>query len=403
MERERQGERNEERAPHVQRPHRQDQAITLRETAGRDQRRHQRDAACSALCHASPSVHRRMRLPVSTHFRSIPSASRRWSRACGLPQRDRPDPDGGGAVRGAHVLHSARPGARASMRCLRPLVRGLERLRIPTAVGAAIIVLGAVAVGVTAAWCSPDPSPRGRESSTSFANARTKLSDIVRPLDRLTDAAVGAHDPPRLPRPHRCDTRTAAARSTPRRSDDAGNSVWRGHRLLYSHAGRSLRRAASELLPDTESIVARYLGLSAVINCLRRNRRRNRHVGNRIPDPWCGVADVPPWSSFPTSAPRRWWDSFTINRPYDVFRSFAARCLRPSATSPSRWAQNNVVSPFVYAGRLKLNPLGLVCVLFGWFIWGCAACSSQSRSPPPLKALGDQVPRLAPLGELLGA
>src|SRR5258705_6168767 len=35
---------------------------------------------------------------------------------------------------------------------LRPLVRGLERLRIPTAVGVAVIVLRAVAVGVKAAW-----------------------------------------------------------------------------------------------------------------------------------------------------------------------------------------------------------------------------------------------------------
>src|SRR5258706_1233236 len=42
---------------------------------------------------------------------------------------------------------------------LRPLVRGLERLRIPTPLGAAIIVLGAVAVGLTAAWPLSGPVP----------------------------------------------------------------------------------------------------------------------------------------------------------------------------------------------------------------------------------------------------
>src|SRR5207302_2617297 len=80
---------------------------------------------------------------------------------------------------------------------LRPLVRGIERLRIPAPLGAAIIVLGAVAVGVTAAWSLSGPVAMWVEKApTSFANARVKLSNVVRPLDRLTDAAVGAHEPP---------------------------------------------------------------------------------------------------------------------------------------------------------------------------------------------------------------
>jgi len=37
--------------------------------------------------------------------------------------------------------------------------------------------------------------------------------------------------------------------------------------LLYLMLAGGLTRAASELLPDTESIVARYVALSAVINC----------------------------------------------------------------------------------------------------------------------------------------
>src|SRR6267143_5948236 len=76
---------------------------------------------------------------------------------------------------------------------LRPLVRGLERVRIPTPLGAAIIVLGTVAVGLTAAWSLSGPVAVWVEKApASFANARAKLSDIARPLDRLTDAAVGA-------------------------------------------------------------------------------------------------------------------------------------------------------------------------------------------------------------------
>src|SRR5258705_9415450 len=75
---------------------------------------------------------------------------------------------------------------------LRPLVRGLERLRIPTAVGAAIIVLGAGAGGGTAAWVLSRPLATWVEKApTSFANARPKLSDILAPPDRLTYRAGG--------------------------------------------------------------------------------------------------------------------------------------------------------------------------------------------------------------------
>jgi len=65
--------------------------------------------------------------------------------------------------------------------------------------------------------------------------------------------------------------------------------------------------------------------------------------------------------------------------------------------------QNNVLSPFVYAGRLKLKPLAvMVCILFWWFIWGVAGVFLAVPIAATLKALGDQVPHLAPLGRLLG-
>jgi predicted PurR-regulated permease PerM len=65
--------------------------------------------------------------------------------------------------------------------------------------------------------------------------------------------------------------------------------------------------------------------------------------------------------------------------------------------------QNNVLSPFVYAGRLKLKPLAvMVCVLFWWFIWGVPGVFLAVPIAATLKALGDQVPHLAPLGRLLG-
>jgi len=288
---------------------------------------------------------------------------------------------------------------------LRPLVRGLERLRIPTPLGAAIIVLGAVAVGLTAAWSLSGPVATWVEKApTSFANARTKLSDIVRPLDRLTDAAVGAQDPPQTSPP------LAGATPGPpllARLLGGATALVLGLAevivLLYLMLAGGLRRAASELLPDTESIVARYLALSSVINCCEGIAVGIVMWAIGIPDPlvW-GVLtfalEFIPYLGAATMA-----GLLTITG-LTTFPGIGHALLAPISYLAITMLQNNVVSPFVYAGRLKLNPLAvMIGVLFWWFIWGVPGVFLAIPIAATLKALGDQVPRLAPLAELLGA
>jgi len=287
---------------------------------------------------------------------------------------------------------------------LRPLVRGLERLRIPTPLGAAIIVLGAVAVGVTAAWSLSGPVATWVEKApTSFANARVKLSNIVRPLDRLTDAAVGAHDPPPTSPP--LASATAGPPLLARLLGGATTLVLSLAEvivLLYLMLAGGLRRAASELLPDTESIVARYLGLSAVINCCEGIVVGIVMWAIGIPDPlvWgllTFVLEFIPYLGAATMV-----GLLTITG-LTTFPAIGHALLAPLCYLAITMLQNNVLSPFVYAGRLKLNPLAvMICVLFGWFIWGVAGVFLAIPIAATLKALGDQVPRLAPLGRLLG-
>ena len=288
---------------------------------------------------------------------------------------------------------------------LRPLVRGLERLRIPTPLGAAIIVLGAVAVGLTAAWSLSGPVATWVEKApTSFANARVKLSNIVRPLDRLTDAAVGARDP--------SPTSPSLANATPgppllARLLGGATTLVLGLAevivLLYLMLAGGLRRAASELLPDTESIVARYVGLSAVINCCEGIVVGIVMWAIGIPDPlvWGLLTFV--LEFIPYLGAAMMVGLLTITG-LTTFPGIGHALLAPICYLAITMLQNNVVSPFVYAGRLKLNPLAvMVCVLFWWFIWGIAGVFLAIPIAATLKALGDQVPRLAPLGELLRA
>src|SRR5712692_2675905 len=255
---------------------------------------------------------------------------------------------------------------------LRPLVRGLERLRVPTPLGAAIIVLGAVAVGVTAAWSLSGPVATWVEKApTSFANARVKLSNIVRPLDRLTDAAVGAHDPPPTSPP--LASATAGPPLLARLLGGATTLVLSLAEvivLLYLMLAGGLRRAASELLPDTESIVARYLALSSVINCGEGIAVGIVMWAIGMPDPLVWGLLTFALEFIPYLGAATMVGLLTITS-LTTFPSSGHALLAPLSYLAITMLQNNVLSPFVYAGRLKLNPLAvMVGVLFWWFIWG---------------------------------
>jgi predicted PurR-regulated permease PerM len=287
---------------------------------------------------------------------------------------------------------------------LRPLVRGLERLRIPTPFGAAITVLGAVAVGVTAVWSLSGPVVAWVEKApASFAIARAKLSDIVRPLDRLTDAAVGAQDPPQTP-PH-----LAGATPGPpllARLLGGATTLVLGLAevivLLYLMLAGAYMRAASELLPDTESIVARYLALSSIINCCEGIAVGVVMWAIGMPDPLVWGLLTFALEFIPYLGAATMVGLLTITG-LTTFPSMGHALLAPISYVAITMLQNNVLSPFVYAGRLKLNPLAvMVCVLFWWFIWGVPGVFLAIPIAATLKALGDQVPRLAPLGTFLG-
>jgi len=281
---------------------------------------------------------------------------------------------------------------------LRPLVRGLERVRIPTPLGAAIIVLGAVAAGVTAAWSLSGPVAAWVEKApASFANARAKLSDIVRPLDRLTDAAVGATDPPQTPPGPPLLARFLGGAS----------ALLLGLAevivLLYLMLAGGLTRAGSELLPDTESIVARYLALSSAINGCEAIVVGIVMWAIGMPDPLVWGLLTFALEFIPYLGATAMVGLLTITG-LTTFPGIGHALLAPLSYLAITMLQNNVLSPFVYAGRLKLKPLAvMVCVLFWWFIWGVPGVFLAIPIAATLKALGDQVPRFAPLGELLGA
>jgi predicted PurR-regulated permease PerM len=314
---------------------------------------------------------------------------------------------------------------------LTPLVRGLGRLRIPAPAGAAVVVLGALAVLVIGGWALSGPARDWVDKApANIATARRKLREIGRPLDRLTAAAVNpqaepaaaAPLPPAAPPPAPPQAAPSSAtqslfaqllgRATTVVAGGlevivllylmlaAGNMLFR--KLVKLFPGPDDLRTATDILNKTESIVSRYLTVTALINL-----GQGIAVGLALwaigtPDPviWgivTFVLEFIPYLGGAIIVVLLLIDGFS------VYSGLGQVLLGPAIYLVISTIQNNVVSPYAYGNRLKLNPLAvMIFVLFWWFIWGIPGVFLAIPIAATLKVLGDQLPRLAPLGELLG-
>jgi predicted PurR-regulated permease PerM len=283
---------------------------------------------------------------------------------------------------------------------LRPVVRGLEGLRIPSALGAAMVVLGGLGIAAAGGWVLSGPVVAWVDKApASFATARARLETMVRPIDRLTDAAAG--------------NAVAPAPAPPGRGGPSLLSQLLGEAttlviglvevlvLLYLMlaAGNSFLK---NRLHHIESIVAHYLTLNAIINAGEGLVVGLAMWAIGMPDPlvWGLLTFALEFIPYVGAAGML---GLLLISSLTTFTHTGHALVAPAIYLVITTLQNNVVSPYVYGGRLKLNPLAVVlCVMFWWFIWGIPGVFLAIPIAATLKALGDQVPRLAPLGEFLG-
>jgi len=309
---------------------------------------------------------------------------------------------------------------------LTPLVRGLGRLRIPAPAGAAIVVLGALAVLVVGAWALSGPASEWVDQAPSnIATARRKLREIGRPLDRLTAAAEGAtpvasNAPPPAPPPAQVAPAPAVqslfaqllGRATTVVAGllevivlvylmlAAGNMLFR--KMVKLLPAPDDLRTATDILNKTERIVANYLTITALINVGQGIAVGLAMWAIGMPDPFIWgvvtfVLEFIPYLGGVIIVGLLLIDGFS------VFPTLGQVLVAPAIYLVISTIQNNVVSPYAYGNRLKLNPLAvMIFVLFWWFIWGIPGVFLAIPIAATLKVLGDQVPRMATLAELLG-
>ncbi len=307
---------------------------------------------------------------------------------------------------------------------LTPFVRGLGRLRIPAPAGAAIVVLAALAVLVVGGWSLAGPfSEWVDQAPSNIAIARRKLREIGGPLDRLTDAASGttAANPPAPAAP---PTPAAPSPAVPSlfaqllgRATSvvagllevivlvylmlaAGNMLFR--KLVKLLPAPDDLRTATDILNKTESIVARYLTVTALINVGQGIAVGLAMWAIGVPDPFIWglatfVLEFIPYLGGVIMVGLLLIDGFSAHSGWGQV------LLAPAIYLAISTLQNNVVSPYAYGNRLKLNPLAvMIFVLFWWFIWGIPGVFLAIPIAATLKVLGDQVPRMSVLAELLG-
>ncbi|MFN2571160.1 MAG: AI-2E family transporter, partial [Gemmatimonadales bacterium] len=180
----------------------------------------------------------------------------------------------------------------------------------------------------------------------------------------------------------------------------AGDTLFR--KLMKVVPGPNDKRTAKDVLHETESIVARYIVVTALINAGQGVAVALAMWAIGMPDPWMWgiltfVLEFIPYLGGALNV------ALLLITAFSTFSTTGQILLPPALYLIITTLQNNVVSPYAYGGRLKLSPVAvMVCVMFWFFLWGIPGVFLAIPIAATLKVLGDQVPRLAPLGVLLG-
>lgn len=312
------------------------------------------------------------------------------------------------------------------MALLRPVVRVLEKVRVPTALGALIVVLGSLALLTGAGFAVAVPVQHwAAQAPQSLKKAQDRVRKLVHSVEPVTRAMGNApgggqggaarsggsgEQTPSPPVPAvatRVFGMTAGLLSG---FLEVVLLVW----FLLASGDLFLRKLvevlplmwekkrAVEVVRETEAVVSRYLVVSLLIN-----------IGQGA-----AVALAMWLIGMPTPV---LWGMMTVLLefiPYlggafmvllltliglATFDSVGNALLAPGAYLLITTLQNNLVSPILYGRRLKLNPVAVLAgVMVWWFLWGVPGAFLAVPIIAASKVLADRVTGLHALGEFLG-
>jgi predicted PurR-regulated permease PerM len=312
------------------------------------------------------------------------------------------------------------------MALLRPVVRALEKLRVPTALAALLVVLGSLALLVGAGFAVAAPVQHwATQAPQSLKKAQERVGKLVHSVGSVTQA-VGSGSG---------GGQGASAQSGGSGSDTPGPAmpgvatkvfgmtagllsgllevvllVW----FLLASGDLFMRKLvdvlpvmrekkrAVEVVRETEAVVSRYLVVSLLINIGQGAAVGVAMwlVGMPSPVMWAMMTVLLEFIPYLGGA-------FLVLLLTVVglatFDSVGHALMAPGAYLLITTLQNNLVSPILYGRRLKLNPVAvLVGVMVWWFLWGVPGAFLAVPIIAAAKVLADRVHGLHALGEFLG-
>ena len=303
-----------------------------------------------------------------------------------------------------------------------PVVRALTRVGINAPIGAAIVVLGLLAIVSFGAYELSTPVERwAAEAPKTLATVEARMKRLTRPLERFRRTAE--------------QVETATSTAAPPKTTEV---VVRGPGLVARVFGTTQRfvagslevlillffllasgdlflqklvkvlpqlgdkRTAVQIARKAESSISTYLITAMAIN-----------LGEGIV-----VAIVMYLLGMPN--PVLWGTMVLLLEfiPYlgaaaivivltvaalTVFDSVSHALLIPAAFLAINLLQANLVSPLLFSRRLTLNPVALfIGLTFWWWLWGIPGAFVAVPLVATFKIFCDHIETLAPIGEFLG-
>lgn len=310
----------------------------------------------------------------------------------------------------------------------RPIVRGLSEARVPAPLTATLVVLGCLGLlGAGVVFLSRPVRAWVNEAPKTLSAARGKLEQLRRPIKQVSQAVekaqeqvtgekkpaeqkgqatapttTGASIPPLL---GRVFATTAGILGTLLSTVVIVFLVLatgdRFNRKLAAIMPRPVTGTAEQTIEQAESVVRRYLVVTALINL-------GQAVVVALAMWWIGIPTPPLWGLL---------TFFFEFLPYigalfmvialsvtglATFDSIGHVLLAPLAYITISTIQNNAVSPFAYGSGLKLNPLAvLLAVLIGWFLWGVAGAFVAVPALAAVRIFAERSSRDSRLAEVL--
>ena len=313
---------------------------------------------------------------------------------------------------------------------LRPLVRGLERRGVSTVVGATLVSLGLLGVLGVGGFALVNPVRTWvSQLPASFEAAGRKLAPARKSLEQVSQAtqALGepsgqqptasakskAPTPPAAPAPAPVPSFLVHLFGTTATLIAGLTEVLLLLYLLLASGDLFLRklvevlpmfrdkRTAVEVVEQVQQALTRYIVTALLINVCQGMVVGLALWGLGMPYPWLWGGLTVMFEFIPYLGATGMIVLLAV-AAFSQFDSLGRILLVPGTYLVIAALQTNLVSPFVYGQRLKLNPVAvLVGVLFGWLIWGVAGAFLAVPCFATLKILAEHVESLSPIGTFL--